>query len=147
MNNAGIPLIKQFEGCKLKAYRCPAGVWTQGWGTTGCRVKPGTTITQEVADQWLYEDVAVFEAGVLDAVDVPLTANQLGALTSFADNVGLSAFRSSTLLRLLNAGDYAGAAGQFPRWNRAGGKVLNGLIRRRAAEQALFVAPEVADGH
>jgi len=140
MKRAGLSLIKSFEGCKLTAYLCPANVWTIGWGrTTG--VKRGQTITQAQADRWLEEEYDAFERQVRASVRVPLTENQLGALVSFAYNVGIGALRSSTLLRLLNAGDYAGAAGQFARWNKAGGRVLRGLTIRRTAEAALFTSP------
>ncbi len=131
-------LIKQFEGCKLTAYLCPAGNPTIGYGrTTG--VKLGQTITQAQADAWVVEEYDAFEARVRRIVTVPLTPNQLGALVSFAYNVGTGALASSTLLRLLNAGDYKGTAAQFARWNKAGGKVLAGLTKRRAAEAALFL--------
>lgn len=137
-SRAGLSLIKQFEGCKLSAYLCPAGIPTIGYGrTTG--VKLGQTITQSQADAWVVEEYDAFEARVYRIVTVPLTANQLGALVSFAYNVGTGALASSTLLRLLNAGDYKGAAAQFARWNKAGGRVLAGLTKRRAAEAALFL--------
>ena len=137
-SRAGLGLIQTFEGCKLSAYLCPAGVPTIGYGrTTG--VKLGQTITQAQADAWLLEEYDGFERKVRALVKVPLTANQLGALVSFAYNVGTGALGSSTLLRLLNKGDYAGAALQFARWNKAGGRVLNGLPRRRKAEADLFV--------
>jgi lysozyme len=137
MKRAGLPLIKLFEGCKLTAYLCPANVWTIGWGrTTG--VKRGQTITQAQADRWLEEEYDAFERQVRASVKVPINENQLGALVSFAYNVGIGALRSSTLLRLLNAGDYTGASAQFARWNKAGGRVLRGLTRRREAEAKLF---------
>lgn len=132
-----LSLIKRFEGLRLKAYICPAGVPTIGYGTTK-GVRMGQTITEEEAERLLREDVAVFERGVDEAVKVPLNPNQRAALVSFAYNVGLGAFRTSTLLRLLNKGDYAGAAKQFDRWTKGGGKVLPGLVKRRAAERELF---------
>jgi lysozyme len=132
-------LIKQFEGCKLRAYRCPAGRWTCGWGTTGPDVVEGTVWTQAQADARLAQDVEKFLSGVRAAVKVKASDNEIGALTSFAYNVGLEAFRNSTLLRLLNAGDRKDAADQFLRWNKAGGKVLPGLVRRREAERAVFL--------
>ena len=109
----------------------------RGYGTTA-GVKQGQTITKERADELLREDVARFEAQVLRLVKVPLTQGQFDALTSFVYNLGAGNLGNSTLLRLLNAGDYKGAAAQFDRWNKAGGKVLAGLVRRRAAERALF---------
>lgn len=136
----GLDLIKQFEGCKLSAYLCPAGVWTIGWGRT-TNVKRGDTCTQAQADAWLVQEYDAFERKVRALIKVAVTPNQLGALISFAYNVGVGALQSSTLLRLLNQGDYAGAAAQFARWNKAGGKTLAGLTRRRKAEADLFVQP------
>ncbi|MGD1824861.1 Phage-related lysozyme (muramidase), GH24 family [Chromobacterium violaceum] len=140
-NAAGISLIKQFEGVRLAAYQDMVGVWTIGYGHTGPDVKAGMTITQQQADQLLAADLEKFETGVRKAVIVPLNANQFSALVSFSYNLGLGNLRSSTLLRLLNKGDYEGAAAQFPRWNRAGGQAVPGLTRRRKAEQALFLTP------
>ncbi|OVE50547.1 lysozyme [Chromobacterium violaceum] len=140
-NAAGISLIKQFEGVRLAAYQDLVGVWTIGYGHTGPDVKAGMTITQQQADQLLAADLEKFETGVRKAVIVPLNANQFSALVSFSYNLGLGNLRSSTLLRLLNKGDYDGAAAQFPRWNRAGGQAVPGLTRRRKAEQALFLTP------
>lgn len=134
---AALDLIKQYEGCALLAYRCPAGRWTIGYGhTTG--VREGDVITQAQAEQWLAEDVALFARGVERMVKVPLTPGQFGALVSLAMNIGLGALASSTLLRTLNAGDVAGARAEFARWVNAGGKRLEGLVRRRAAEAELF---------
>lgn len=135
---SGLSIIRQFEGCKLKAYLCPAGVWTIGWGRT-TNVKRGDICSQEQADKWLVQEYDAFEKKVRALVKVPVTANQLGALVSFAYNIGTGALGSSTLLKKLNAGDYVGAAGQFARWNKAGGRVLAGLTKRRAAEAALFL--------
>jgi lysozyme len=137
ISDKGLNLIKQFEGLYLTAYKCPAGVWTIGWGCTK-GVRPGQQITREQAEAMLRAELAEFEAGVNRLVNVPLTQSQFDALVSFAYNVGLGALSKSTLLSKLNKGDYEGAAAEFPRWNKGGGKVLAGLIRRRAAEQALF---------
>lgn len=134
---AGLALIKQYEGCKLKAYKCPAGIWTIGYGRT-TKVKAGDTCSQTQADAWLIEEYDAFERQVLALVKVPLTANQLGALVSFTYNLGAQSLKESTLRRLLNEGDYDGAASQLPRWNKAAGRVLKGLVKRRAAEAALF---------
>lgn len=134
----GINLIKQFEGCKLIAYKCPAGVWTIGYGHTKGVVR-GQKISPERAEKFLKEDIEQFEKGVNRHVSVPLNQNQFDALVSFTYNCGLGALQRSTLLKKLNAGDYAGAANEFPKWNKSNGKVLNGLVRRRAAERALFV--------
>jgi lysozyme len=133
----GLDLIKSFEGLRLSAYKCPADVWTIGYGTTA-GVKPGQTITKERAEELLREDVERFEAQVLRLVKVPLTQGQHDALVSFVYNLGAGNLSNSTLLRLLNSGDYKGASAQFDRWTRAGGKTLAGLVRRRAAERALF---------
>ncbi|OBU85885.1 lysozyme [Chromobacterium subtsugae] len=140
-NAEGIALIQQFEGLRLQAYQDVVGVWTIGYGHTGPDVRAGLTITQAQATQLLAADLARFEAGVGRLVSVPLNGNQFSALVSFTYNLGLGSLQSSTLLRLLNTGDYAGAAGQFPRWDRAGGQQLPGLLKRRLAEQALFQEP------
>lgn len=137
-NQAGLNLIKQFEGLRLIAYQDVVGVWTIGYGHTGPDVKPGMVITQAQADSLLADDLIRFEHGVGNMVTVPINANQFSALVSFSYNLGLGNLQSSTLLRLLNQGNAAGAALQFPLWDRAGGKVLPGLLSRRQAEQALF---------
>lgn len=133
----GLALIRQAEGLRLRAYKCPAGVWTIGFGTTA-GVKEGQVITKERAEELLRDDVKRFEDQVLRLVKVPLTQGQLDALVSFTYNLGAANLGNSTLLRLLNAGDYRGAAAQFDRWTKAGGKELPGLVKRRAAERALF---------
>lgn len=139
----GIELIKEFEGCRLTAYKCPAGVWTIGYGHTGTvdgkAVASGMTITAAKATELLKKDLARFEAAVNSYVTAPITQNMFDALVSFAYNCGSGALKGSTLLKKLNAKDYDGAAAQFPLWNKAGGKVLNGLVRRRAREQQLFL--------
>jgi lysozyme len=139
ISQQGIALIKQFEGCKLKTYKDSVGVLTIGYGHTGADVKTGMTITQAQAEELLKKDVARFEIGVTKLVDT-IPQNQFDALVSFAYNVGLMALEKSTLLRKLRAGDTLGAANEFPRWNKAGGRVLTGLTRRRAAEQKLFLS-------
>ena len=158
-NQAGVELIKEFEGLRLRAYLCPAGVATIGYGTTvyptGCKVQIGEQITAEQAQEYLRSDLRAFERDVERMVLVPLNPNQFAALVSFAYNLGAEALRKSTLLRLLNAHNYAGAADQFGRWTYAAGKQLPGLVRRRAAERALFLqagitapapsAPEIGD--
>lgn len=143
-SDKGLSLIKSFEGFRAKPYLCPAGVPTIGYGATyypdGRRVtmqdKP---VSEADATDMLRSMLASYEAGVSRYVQVPLTQGQFDALVSFAYNLGLSALKNSTLLRLVNARDYAGAAAQFARWNKAGGKVLPGLTRRREAERKLFV--------
>ena len=139
VSEAGVRLVQEFEGCRLDAYRCPAGIPTIGYGATGPDIRMGMVWTQEQADERLAEDLARFAAGVERLVQVDLTDNQFAALVSFAYNVGLGALRDSTLLRKLNAGDYLGAADQLPRWARAGGRIMPGLSRRRLAERALFL--------
>lgn len=134
----GLSLIKSFEGLRLLAYRDAIGVWTIGYGATR-GVKPGMSVTKEQAERMLLNDVQRFEPEVERLVKVPLAGNQWDALVSFTYNLGAANLESSTLLRLLNRGDYAGAAEQFPRWNKAGGKVLPGLVRRREAERVLFL--------
>ena len=143
-SDKGLALIKSFEGFSARPYLCPAGVPTIGYGATyypdGRRVtmqdKP---VSEADATAMLRSMLASYEAGVSRYVLVPVTQGQFDALVSFAYNLGLGALNSSTLLRLLNLRDYAGAAAQFARWNRAGGKVLPGLTRRREAERKLFV--------
>ncbi|MFG0272367.1 lysozyme [Pseudomonas sp. zjy_14] len=134
----GLSLIKSFEGLRLQAYQDAVGVWTIGYGTTR-GVKAGMAITKEQAERMLMDDVQRFEPEIERLVKVQLNRNQWDALMSFTYNLGSSNLESSTLRRLLNAGDYAGAAEQFSRWNKAGGKVLSGLVRRRAAERDLFL--------
>ena len=136
-------LIKESEGCVLKAYPDPATggePFTIGYGSTGSHVYPGKVITQAEADRLLDEDVDLFERGVNRLVNVDLTQGQFDALVCFAFNLGLGALQQSTLLKLLNAGDYEGAAKQFQRWDKAGGKVMAGLTKRRQAESELFLA-------
>jgi len=140
MNQAGVALIKEFEGCKLKAYQDIVGVWTVGYGATGADVTEGLEITQEEADKRLLADIEQFERGVSRVVKVPLTDNQLAALVSFTYNLGIGSLWRSTLLQLLNKGDYEGAKNEFGKWVMAGGKRVDGLVRRRAAEAALFGA-------
>lgn len=140
----GIALIKQFEGCKLTAYQDSVGVWTIGYGWTqpidGKPIRAGMTIKQETAERLLKTGLVSYESDVSRLVKVGLTQGQFDALLSFTYNLGARSLSTSTLLRKLNAGDYAGAADEFMRWNKAGGKVLNGLTRRREAERALFLS-------
>lgn len=149
-NAAGLALIKEFEGFVPTWYRDPVGVWTIGYGHTDSAGSPkyatskNMKLTEAEASAILQRDLERYEADVARLVKVPLNENQHGGLVSFTYNLGAGNLGSSTLLRKLNAGDYAGAAAEFPRWNKAGGKVLAGLTRRRAAEQALFVRPVTA---
>ena len=138
-----LELIKKWEGCRLTAYPDPGtggDPWTIGWGSTGPCIGPGVSWTQELADDRLASDVGRFMAGVRALLKVAPKPNELGAMTSLAYNIGLGNFRSSTLLRLFNAGDKAGAAEQFGRWNKAAGKVMKGLTNRRADERKVFSA-------
>ncbi|TNC10833.1 lysozyme [Methylobacterium terricola] len=139
-NETGKDLIKSFEGLKLTAYKCPAGVWTIGWGTT-LGVTKGMTITLAQAEDLFSRDLVKFEKAVEKNVTVPLNENQFAALVSFAYNLGEGNLKSSTLLKKVNAGDFKAAAAEFPKWNKAGGKVLAGLTRRRADEAKLFNTP------
>ena len=146
-NAEAVQLIKDFEGFVPKWYRDPVGVWTIGYGHTDSAGSPKwatskTMILSEAeATAILQRDLGQYEDSVARLVKVPLNENQHGALVSFTYNLGAGNLAQSTLLRKLNAGDYAGAAAEFPRWNKAGGKELAGLTRRRAAEKALFEKP------
>lgn len=137
LNEDGLELIKTYEGLRLKAYQDSVGVWTIGYGHTRT-AKPGMTITAEEAEALLRQDLADAEKAVTRLVKVPLNDNQYSALVSFVFNLGSGNFAMSTLLKKINSGDIAGAAKEFKRWNRAGKKVLAGLVRRRDAEAALF---------
>ncbi|MFT3967097.1 MAG: lysozyme [Sphingobium sp.] len=135
----GLLIIKQFEGLRLTAYLCPAKVWTIGYGSTGEKVRQGMTITATQAEALLREDLDRFERAV--SVAAPnATQNQFDAMVSLAFNIGIANFNSSTLLRKHRAGDHSGAQAEFARWNKAGGQVLAGLTRRRAAEAALYAS-------
>lgn len=138
-NQAGIDLIKKFEGLRLTAYQDAVGIWTIGYGSTG-RVKKGMRITETEADALLRADLGEAEAAVARWVKVPVTPNQHAALVSFAFNLGGGNLGKSTLLRKLNRKDYLGAANEFGKWVNAGGKRLAGLVRRREAEKRLFLA-------
>jgi GH24 family phage-related lysozyme (muramidase) len=149
---AGIDLMHQFEGCERKrpdglfeAYLCPAKVWTIGWGSTGAdpfnggQIRKGTVWTQEQCDLRFQQHLAKFEEAVRDGIGkAPTSQAQFDAMVAWTYNVGIGAMRKSTLLRMHNAGDFDGAAKQFLRWNKANGKVLRGLTRRREAEAALY---------
>jgi len=133
----GIDLIKHFEGCELNAYKCPAGVWTIGYGHIK-GVQEGDVITEQQADEMLVEELNEYENYINTLVTVPLNQNQYDALVSWVYNLGSSNLQASTLLKVLNAGDYDNVPEQIMRWNKAGGKVLEGLTRRRQAEADLF---------
>lgn len=133
----GLDIIKKFEGLKLEAYLCPAGIPTIGWGHTR-GVKLGQKISAAQAGVFLDHDYQEAEDAVKRLVKVPLNGNQLGALTSFVFNLGEGRLMGSTLLRLLNQGEYRLAALEFDKWVYSDGKKLNGLITRRKAERELF---------
>ena len=137
-SDAGFALTKQFEGCKLEAYQDSTGRWTIGYGHA-LDVQPGQKISQEQAERLLRLDVGSVEVWVNKLVKVPLTQGQFDACVDFAYNEGPANFRNSSLLRFLNMNQYVLAADEFSRWVFAGGKKLQGLVDRRAAERALFL--------
>lgn len=139
ISQKGIDLIKTFEGCSLEAYKCPAGVWTIGYGHTGADVTHGRKINQKEAERLFRQDITIHCNNVSKLVKVSLTQNQFDALVSLEYNIGYGYFSSSTLLKLLNAKNYKGAAEQFAVWRLSSGKVSPGLVRRRKAEQELFL--------
>ncbi|WP_438396508.1 lysozyme [Caballeronia sp. DA-9] len=135
-------LTKASEDCVLVAYPDPASggdPWTIGWGATGDGITKGTVWTQARADARLTADLLRFGAAVDSLVKVPLSPQQKAALVDFTFNLGSGNLQSSTLLKLLNAGDYAGAANEFAKWNLASGKVMPGLVTRRSRERSLFL--------
>jgi len=162
INQAGLNLLKSFEGLRdgnkatpntFDPYLDPVGIWTIGYGHAmslsgnflrGEKDRSSATslfpdgLTMVEVEQLLQKDLARFRIAVESHIKVPLTDNQFSALVSFSFNVGIGGFTSSTLSRLLNGGNYEAASRQFARWNKAGGKVLNGLTRRREAERRLF---------
>lgn len=140
-NKAGVELIKKFEGLRLTAYQDSVGVWTIGYGHTRT-AREGMKITEPEAEALLRDDLADAESDVSRMVGVPLNDNQFAALVSFVFNLGGNNFALSTLRKMLNKGLYEGASKQFARWNKAGGKVLPGLSRRRDAERELFLKGE-----
>jgi lysozyme len=135
--------IAEFEGFSAKPYLCPAGRWTLGYGDTMWKGKPVTSLTKHItraeADAALENRLKGFQLELDSMVSVPLTANQNAALVSFIYNIGARSLRTSTLLTMLNRGNYAGAADQLLRWNKAAGKDMAGLTRRREAERKLFL--------
>ncbi len=142
-SDACVALVKDCEGCRLAAYRCPAGIPTIGYGSTR-GVAIGMTITEAEAEARLRYDLDAAAAAVRDAVTVPLTQGQFDALVSFAFNC--KGWRASTLIRKLNARDYSGAAAEFPRWVHAAGNKLPGLVERRRREATLFAPGATTSG-
>jgi lysozyme len=147
VNKAGIDIIKSFEGLHLKPYLCPANIPTIGYGSikypNGKKVSlKDPSITEQQALEFLQHEIDVKSKGVENLVKVDINENEFSALVSFAFNVGLGALGSSTLLRLLNSNaNRVAVADQLLRWNKAGGKELRGLTRRREAERSLFLQP------
>lgn len=141
ISDAGVDLIKSFEGLKLEAYKCPAGIWTIGYGHTGAGVTSGLSIDEQEAESLLYDDLVKFEDGVNKLTcELDITQGMFDALVCFAYNVGLDALARSTLLKLLKQNKVLEASEQFKVWNKAGGKELAGLTRRRNAEAELFLS-------
>ena len=137
----GIALIKKFEGCELKAYQCSAGVWTIGYGHTK-DVEEGDTISKDQAEEMLVEELHEYENYINEYVNVALSQNQFDALVSWVYNLGPANLKASTMLKVLNDGKYEDVPYQMKRWNKAGGKVLDGLVRRREAEALLYQGRE-----
>lgn len=145
ISQKGLNLIKRFEGCHLEPYRDPIGLWTVGWGHL---IGDGKTLpiewfrrlTQDEADRLLEKDLERFERGVSRLCPNNLTQPRFDALVSFAFNVGLGNLQASTLRRKHNRSDVFGSAQEFLKWNKAGGKILRGLTRRRESESALYLS-------
>ncbi len=148
INAAGLKLVEDSEGFRGRAYRCPAGIWTIGHGHTSMAgpppVKSGMTMTESQARAVLARDLETFSHGVKSALKRDLTDNQFSALVSFAYNVGLGAFRGSSVLRAVNAGQDELVPRRLAQWSRAGGRTLPGLVKRRHAEALLYLTPEAA---
>ena len=147
INQAGIDLIKRWEGCKLKAYKCSAGVWTVGYGLTSragfIEVGPDTVLTQEEADWYLEKVVDDFSSKISPMITAPINENQFAAFVSLAYNIGVGAFQKSSALRRFNAGQIMEVPAAMRMWKKAGGKVVQGLVNRREAEVKLFLTPVV----
>ncbi len=150
MNEAGLAIIRNAEGLRLRAYRDATGIWTIGYGHTAAAGEPkvvgGLAITREEAETTLARDVATFAKGVAAAVTVSLNDDQFSALVSFAYNVGLGNFRGSSVLKAVNAGDFEAVPRRLGLWVKAGGRTLGGLVKRRAAEAALFMKQDGVEG-
>lgn len=141
ISEKGLQLLKHYEGCELNAYRCSADVLTIGYGHTK-GVTEDMVITQEEADQMLQDEMPEYESYINDMVTVDLNQDQFDAMVCWVYNLGSGNLASSTLLKVLNEGDYEAVPEQMKRWNKAGGKVLNGLIKRRDSEAKLFCSEE-----
>lgn len=139
INAEGLALLKDFESCRLKAYRDIVGILTIGWGHTGPEVSEDLEWTQAQCDEQLAKDLTNYESAVEKSLKVQCTTNEFSALVCFCYNVGIHSFKSSTLLNCINKHNKIQAAGEFIRWNKAKGIIVPGLTRRREAEKALFV--------
>ena len=137
ISDEGLSLVKKFEGCKLEAYQCAAGVWTIGYGSTH-GVQKGDVWSQEKAEFMLIDELEEYCKYVSYAVTVPLNQCQIDSLTSWTFNLGPTNLNNSSMLKVLNSGDYEGVPNQIKRWNKVNGQVNDGLIRRREAEALLF---------
>ena len=153
INQATIDLVKRWEGFKADAYRCPAGVWTIGYGITagagiGVDPKPGMRVTEAQAERHLAQALERFAAQIRPSITAPINENEFGAFLSLAYNIGAGGFRGSSALRHFNAGDKARAAAAIKLWNKAtvNGKrqTLQGLVNRREDEVRLFLTPVAA---
>ena len=142
ISSAGLNIIKEFEGFRANAYRDPVGVWTIGYGTIR-GVKPGDVVSRAEAERRLRQELVEYERAVERATGGNATQPQFDALVSFAYNVGVKGMAGSTVIKRHNSGDHQAAARAFGLWNKAGGKVWPGLTRRRAAEAALYLTPEI----
>ena len=137
ISEEGKALIKKFEGCELEAYKCPAGVWTIGYGHTK-GVQQGDIWSQDHAEHMLDVELEEYEGYINDLVDVELEQHQFDALVAWVYNLGVGNLISSTLLVKLNAGLYEDVPHEIKRWNKANGEILEGLVRRRESESLLF---------
>lgn len=145
LSQAGIDLIKRWEGLRLDAYKCSAGVLTIGYGHTSAagapKVVAGMTITKQEAEDILKRDLEIYEDAVRLAITKPMNANQFAACVSLCYNIGPSNFKTSSVVKRFNSGDVAGAADSFLMWNKAGGEAVQGLVNRREDEKKLFLTP------
>lgn len=138
LNQAGLDLVKKSEGLRLVVYRDIVGYATVGYGHKSDRMQVGNSITAEAAESLLEQDLIAAESAVMSMVKVGLNDNQFSALVDFVFNLGAGSLQTSTLLKLLNAGNYVAAGNEFGKWDHAGGNVVEALVRRRAAEAELF---------
>jgi lysozyme len=147
INQAGIDLIKRWEGCKLKAYKDVAGIWTVGYGLTSragfIEVGPDTVLTQEEADWYLEQVINDFASKIAPMITAPINENQFAAFVSLSYNIGVGAFQKSSALRRFNAGQIMEVPAAMRMWKKAGGKVVQGLVNRREAEVKLFLTPVI----